>query len=54
MEEAPKRQVALYSQYSGADTAGFKKAVSEAKKAGLVEYPANKQNLRLSKQKQQQ
>ena len=48
MEEAPRRQVALYSQYSGHMTSGFKNAVCIAKKAGLVEYPANKQNLRLT------
>ena len=48
LHEAPRSQVAVLSGYPGADNAGFKKAVGEAKKAGLVEYPANTQNLRLS------
>jgi len=48
MEEPPRSQVAIMAGYPSADSAGFKKAVGEAKKAGLVDYPANKSNLRLA------
>lgn len=48
MEEPPKSQIALYAGYSDHTKSTFKNAVSSAKKAGYIEYPADKNTLRLS------
>ena len=47
--EPTKDEVSIMSKYSE-KSAGFKKAVSEAKKAGLVVYPADRTRLALSQQ----
>lgn len=48
IQEPTKDLVAIMAEYPSENSAGFKKAVGEAKKAGFVLYPADKTRLGLS------